>query len=388
MSMTTKWPWVMIISAGIGLRVGIASIAPLLDSVQTAFSVSTSALGWLTAIPVICMGALSFVGSVIERRWGPKRGMLLALGILATGLLWRGWADHFGVLVLTAVLVGVGDAIIRPLLSGFIKHAFGDNVHSAMSVYAASMGLGAALAGYMTPRLAVEFQSWQWGLGCWAIPVIIALLVWMRWSELPPSAQQHSAVPKRLAMTGTLWLMLFFALQAGINYTAVAWLPSLYSENNDASGGVIAVLLCVQTLASLLFPLLLHRTGRSLLGIMPFFILITAIGILLIASAPLLGDSSKWGAAVLLGIGTGGLFPIALSLPLNFSSSGHEATRLSSVSQSGGYTLGGIMPWVAGSVIVALGKLIGLVVLCFAMLLLLGIAAWRLAHHYARYATQ
>src|SRR3546814_8207701 len=41
------------------------------------------------------------------------------------------------------------------------------------------------------------------------------------------------------------------------------------------------------------------------------------------------------GAAVLLGVATGGLFPIALLLPLEFSSSRSEATRLSGLTQSG-----------------------------------------------------
>src|SRR3546814_19874177 len=55
-----------------------------------------------------------------------------------------------------------------------------------------------------------------------------------------------------------------------------------------------------------------------------------------------------WGAAVLLGVATGGLFPIALLLPLEFSSSRSEATRLSGLTQSGGYLIAGVTPWIAG----------------------------------------
>ena len=383
MNIKAVWPWVMVISAGIGLRVGIASVPPMLDCVQSAFSVSAPAVGLLVAIPVICMGGLSFLGSVVERRWGMKRGMVLALGTLVVGLLWRGWTNNFAVLLLTAALVGIGDALIRPLLAGFIKQTFDHATHAIMGVYAASMGIGAALSAYATPWLANTLPSWQWGLGFWAAPAALALLTWVSWpTPVSARAELDTAAPP-LARSAVLWLTLFFGLQAGVNYTVVAWLPSVSIDvggSHAVASYLMALFFAVQTLTSLLFPILLRRMGQRLMAASTAFIALTLTGVLLLTVS-----NGLWCAAVLLGIGTGGLFPIALSLPLAFSSSGREATRLSSLSQSGGYGLGGLMPWSAGLIVPSMGAATAVVTLCLLMTLLLAIVAWCVAFHHARY---
>lgn len=369
MKMKAAWPWIMVISAGIGLRVGIASVSPLLDRIQVELGVSAAAVGLLTAIPVICMGGLSFMGSFVERRWGLMPGMRIALGLLFVGLLWRSWAHSFTVLALTAVLVGVGDALIRPLLSGFIKRTFVNKPQAVMGLYAASMGIGAALSAYTTPHLAVAFGSWQRGLGCWAVPVLLTLLIWVcRSAPANPPQPPITAAP-RLAGMGVVWLTLFFGLQAGVNYTVVAWLPSVclaQGASASLSAYLMALFLCVQTLSSLLFPIVLGNMGRYLTQLSLAFVAATAVGVLL-----LLTPAGGWSGAVLLGIGTGGLFPIALSLPLIFSESGQEATRLSSLSQSGGYALGGLLPWLTGVAVPMLGATVAVVALCLVMLVML-----------------
>ena len=379
MKMNAVWPWLMVVSAGIGLRVGIASVSPLLDRIQTELGVGTAALGLLTAIPVICMGGLSFMGSAVERRWGLMRSMRIALGVLGIGLLWRGWAHGFAVLAMTAVLVGVGDALIRPLLSGFIKQTFGNGSHAVMGVYAASMGIGAALSAYATPHLAAALGSWQWGLGCWAVPVLLALLIWTRRSVPTNSLPPRTTTAPRLAPMGVVWLTLFFGLQAGVNYTVVAWLPSVcLAQGTTASTAayLMALFLCVQTLSSLLFPIMLSRTGQRLMLLSLGFAGVTVVGVI-----ALMMPSGGWVAAVLLGIGTGGLFPIALSLPLIFSESSYEATRLSSLSQSGGYALGGLLPWLTGVAVPVLGATVAVVALCLAMLIVLMIVIGKVAFH-------
>ena len=386
MNINTIWPWVMVISAGAALRVGIASVAPLLVPIQDDLAVGAGAVGLLTAIPVICMGGLSWLGSATERRWGMKRSMVAALALLATGVLWRGWVHSFSVLLLTAVLVGVGDALIRPLLSGFIKQTFEQRAHVVMGVYAASMGIGAAFSAYTTPWLANAFSSWQWALGCWGLGVLGALVLWCCWTaprSLPEQSPPVSIVPARSAV---LWLTLFFGLQAGINYTVVAWLPSVSSGlglTAVMASAVMGIFLLIQTAASLLFPLILRKNPHTMISASAVFTALIAGGAALLYSA-----TSVWGAAVLLGVGTGGLFPVALSLPLLFSSTGRDATRLSSVSQSGGYLLGGVMPWLAGALMPWIGTPKAMIVLCVLMALLLGGVVGRVAVHYTRYTAQ
>jgi len=344
----TWLPWLMVFGAGLCLRTGISSLSPLLDTIQRALHINSSALGLLTAIPVVCMGVLSPLGHALDRRLGLKRSMLVALAILTVGLALRLHANAYAVLLVTAALVGIGDAIIRPLLSGFIKDTFPDKTPAAMGLYATAMGVGSAVAAYATPGLSTGQQGWQGGLAFWAIPALIAGALWAIWPgsghDVATATPQSTRALNRLEVAA---LTLFFGLQAGMNYTVVAWLPSLYQASGfsqQASSALIALFLVIQTATSLCFPLLLRGLRVGLTGAMIGFALLALGGSVTLWVLP----QTVWGAAVLLGVATGGLFPMALLLPLEFSSSRAAATRLSGLTQSGGYLLGGVMPWIAG----------------------------------------
>ncbi|PKH22447.1 MFS transporter [Enterobacterales bacterium CwR94] len=376
MSRSALLPWLMLLSAGLCLRTGIASIAPVLSAIQSSFAVQGAWLGLLTAIPVICMGVLSPLGHRLGQRIGWRPAVVAALVLLAVGIGLRLTLDTFALLICTAALVGIGDAIIRPLLSGFIKVQFAQQAPLAMGVYAASMGSGAALSAWGTGLIAgAQGEHWQAGLAVWALPAALAALIWS-WPR--PSTvlakQDDEANPTSVKGAVVLCLTLYFGLQAGINYTLVAWLPSLFHAHGFSAaqaGSAIAVFLLIQTVTSLLFPFLLRLLKLQTAGGMLLFALVTLLGCILL----LLPGQSIWLAAVLLGIGTGGLFPVALLLPLVFTASREAASRLSGTTQSGGYLLGGAMPWLAGVLADQLGTVAGVIGLSLVMaVILLGVA--------------
>ncbi|TCT82617.1 CP family cyanate transporter-like MFS transporter [Gibbsiella quercinecans] len=370
---STLLPWLMVFGAGLCLRTGISSLAPVLGAIQEQLLIAGGALGLLTAVPVICMGLLSPLGYIAYRQFGLKRAMLLAFGILILGLSLRLAAQSYGVLLLTAALVGIGDAIIRPLLSGFIKETFHDDkAPAAMGLYATSMGVGSAIAAYATPLLANMAGGWQAGLAFWALPAVAAAGLWAVWPAARGAVALPAVVTHRPKRRVVVWLALFFGLQAGINYTVVAWLPSLYMASGftpHASSALIALFLALQTATSLFFPLLLRGARVGVVGAMGIFTALVIAGTLMLWWLP----QTVWGAAALLGLGTGGLFPLALLLPLAFSASKHEATRLSGLTQSAGYLFGGMMPWIAGAAADGFGVVSGVAVL--ALLMGLGLIA-------------
>src|SRR3546814_6962808 len=93
-----------------------------------------------TLFPYTTLFRSSPLGHAFDRHLGLKKSMIVALAVLAIGLALRLHAETYGLLLLTAALVGVGDAIIRPLLSGFIKETFHNKTHAAMGLYATAMG--------------------------------------------------------------------------------------------------------------------------------------------------------------------------------------------------------------------------------------------------------
>lgn len=376
--------WLMLFMGGVCLRTGISSVAPVLEAIQTSLQVNTTWLGMLTAIPVICMGLLSPIGYRLEQRFGMHKSMLMAFAILIIGLLLRLDSRSFGLLMLTAGCVGVADAIIRPLLSGFIKDQFPERVALAMSVYSASMGTGSALAAYGTPLLSqLTSGSWRIGLAFWALPALIALFIW--W--FGPSPQSHvvkqvdTTIDNPVNRSNTVLFTLFFGLQAGINYAALAWMPTFYIQqgySEHMAGSLIAALIICQMLTSLFFSLIakLLKISHSMAAIV--FSTITLIGI----AALLIPQISPWTAPLIIGIGTGGLFPMALILPLDFTQNRVQATRLSGITQSGGYLIGGAIPWLTGLIASKLGMTSGLTFFLIACALLILLISLFIARAY------
>ncbi|MNC55691.1 Inner membrane transport protein YeaN [compost metagenome] len=107
------------------------------------------------------------------------------------------------------------------------------------------------------------------------------------------------------------------------------------------SGSVI-----VQLVSSLSAPWLATRGKDQRLAIV-LVMLITLAGLFGCLYAPL---SGLWGWAVLLGLGQGGTFALALTLIVLRSKDAHVAANLSSMAQGVGYTLASMGPFAVGLV--------------------------------------
>lgn len=374
----------MVFASGFCLRSGISSLSPVLGQIQSDLGIGSAALGALTAIPVVCMGLLSPLGHQVEQRIGLRNGMVFALVILVVGLCLRYVSNGYALLLLTAGLVGIADAIIRPMLSGFIKSDFKGPTARVMGFYSMSMGAGSASAAFLTLPLAVHLSSgWRGGLAVWALPAALAAILWLAWRDrhsdvTTASGQATSANVSRVEIVA---FTLFFGMQAGINYSLVAWLPiSLlgYGMDQHGAGLVIAGFIVLQTVTSLLFNEIMRGLRIATRRMFVVATILAAAGVVALwVSLPIVG-------AVLLGVATGFLFPLALLLPLEFTHTRSDAVRLSGTTQSGGYLIGGAVPWLAGIVADFAGPRIGMSALLTICILLLAVATASIRLAYAR----
>ncbi|MBK0031466.1 MFS transporter [Erwinia sp. S43] len=348
MKISLKFPVLfLLILAGFCLRPGISSIAPLAETLQRQFyDVGATGIGLLTSIPVVCMGVISPLAFLLEKRVGLKQTLMIGLVLVFFGELLRWFDSWFGLMLLTAVLVGVGDALIRPMISGFIKLRCADRGRLAVSVYAASMGAGAGAATLSTASLADISGHPGGGLAFWALPTLLALICWSLFS-LPVQREQQQVVNKGQSM---FWLAaglsLFFALQAGINYTLIAWLPTWlrYDGYSASTADSLTTLLIVfSTLVSLFYPLFVRLfSGREY-----FTMLAAAIATMMAAALYAVGVPVVV-PVLLMGIAIGLCFPLALHLPVAISPDAASAVRLSGWVQTVGYLAGGLLPSIAG----------------------------------------
>lgn len=140
-------------------------------------------------------------------------------------------------------------------------------------------------------------------------------------------------------------MTLFFGMMAIAFYSVTAWLAPAVSNMGYSkvyAGNMLTLSTLVQIPATFLIPMLMHRFSNRLLWMIACA-LSNLAGILLI-----IFSSSPWLAAILLGIGNGGLFPIALMLPIEETSNAQDASSWSAMTQSVGYVIGALGPILVG----------------------------------------
>jgi len=364
--------------ASLNLRPAISSISPLLESIRTELGMSGSTASLLTSIPVLCMGLFSPVAVKLSGRWGIERMIAFSILLIGVGTALRMAAGSSWLLLVTAFAAGVGIAIAGPLLSGFIKRHFASRALSIVGIYSMAMVLGAALsAGLSVPFQLAMGGSWKGSLALWALFALVALPIWLvlakKEKPATPNAGAAASAQTRIPWGNRrAWLLTaFFGMMATMFYTITAWLaPAVESMGYDktAAGGVLTLFTFIQIPVSLALPFLTQRFPKRMYWLLGCSLLELSGFVLFML------DGSPWMMAVLLGLGAGGLFPMALMLPLDETGNPESASAWSAMNQSGGYIIGSFGPlfvgWlhdVTGSFTEPFAALAGLVVIMMAI---------------------
>jgi CP family cyanate transporter-like MFS transporter len=353
---TAFWMGLALFLASLNLRPAINAVSPLLQTIRDDLGMSASVASLLTSIPVLCMGLFSPLAVTVGRKIGIERVIGWSLGVIAIGNVLRLFARSELVLLLTALLAGIGIAAIGPLLSGVIKQRFPTRVPTMISLYTIALALGATLASGLSVPLQAGLHSWQSSLAVWAILAALALPVWrlaVPRRAAPPAAEPVAARPPGAARrAGLPWrsrkawaLTLSFGLLAMLFYSITAWLPPLVQDmgySKSYAAGALTIFSVTQIPVGLALPFLLKRRPSRLLWLLLGSAFLLA-GFLLIAFS-----AAPWFASVLIGIGPGIMFPLNLLLPLDEADGPGEAAAWSAMTQSIGYVIGAAGPLALG----------------------------------------
>lgn len=336
----------------LNMRPALSSVAPLLGEVSHYLGLSASLAGLLTTLPVLCLGLFAPLAPMLARRFGGERVVLGTLLTLAVGLLLR---SNLGVVGLFggSLLSGASIGIMGVLLPGIVKRDFAHKAGAVMGVYTMALSFGAALAAAASVPLAVHWANdggvdWRWGLGFWLVPALLAALVW-----LPQTRRRHGAQHIAYRVRG-LWrdplawqVTLYMGLQSSLAYIVFGWLPSILIGRGlspTEAGLVLSGSVLLQLVSALTAPWLASRARDQRIAVVVVMAL-TLAGLFGCVYAPLGG---LWGWAVVLGLGQGGTFSLALTLIVLRSRDSHVASNLSSMAQSVGYTLASCGPFAVG----------------------------------------
>lgn len=353
-----------IVLVALNLRVVVAAVSPILDTVRVDVPLTDAQAGLLGSLPVLAFALSGSLAPLIARRFGMEPTIAAAMAVSTVGEVLRSTSgsttSFLGWTVVALLGMGIGNVLLPPL----VKRYFPDRIPLVTLAYTVAMSFSTALP----PLLAVpaaERYGWRWALGAWAVIGVAAVLPWavivVRSSVvrsqlravLRRAPQDTAALAGRHRGGGRVWrsslargMAVLFGLNSLNSYVVFAWLPQLYLDAGlapTAAGQQLALYAIVGLPAALVMPPLAARLRN------PYFLVVicvTAAGTgyggmaLAPAAAPAL-----W--TLLAGLGPA-TFPLMLTLVGLRSRTSAGAMALSGFMQGVGYVLAAAGPIVVG----------------------------------------
>ncbi|HUX04027.1 MAG TPA: MFS transporter [Acidimicrobiales bacterium] len=359
------------------LRTPLTGIPTVVRGVQTTTGLGKTGIGLLTTLPVLCMGALALIVPGTAARFGVSRTVWLATGLLAVAMGLRIDGSVPAILYFSALLTGVSIAFVGGLVPGIVRDQRPDHVGLITGVWTSAMSIGAALAAALTVPLAAWLGSWQRALAVWALPAVIAWLVWTiveRPHRVAPPVLPRTSFRDLPWRDGPSWaLTIFLAVNSLVFYSSVAWLaPSLVARglSASASGVQFAVFTGVGILSALTLPRLLHKT-RHPQTLLTVTALVAAAALVGLAVAPRVA-TTVW--VVAFGVTNAGWFTMSLAVIGLMSRDGASTARLAGMVFTITYLVAAIGPTASGALLRATGSY-SVLFAVLAVLCLLAVAA-------------
>lgn len=358
----------------LALRPTLASVGPLLTTIQGQTGLSELGASLLTTLPVALMGLFLLVTARLQTLLGSRSGIAAGLLLIALSALWRWIGVGANALVVTAIIGGIGIALVQALIPAVIRARGATATASLMGLYSTGIMAGALISSALSPWIA-DVWGWPAGLGIWTLAGIVGLFAWWRTvpgQEIAPRTGKFSPVQSPRA-----WLlMVFFGLGTGAYTLVLAWLPPYYTGlgwSPQAAGALLAALTLAEVVAGFAVTLWVDRSpDRRPALLLSIGAMLIGLVLLIVAPLPL-----AWPAAALAGLGIGALFPLSLIVAIDHGEDAASSGAIVGFVQGGGYLLAAVLPFVAGLLLEELSSLTPAWILMAALSLLLAIIALR-----------
>jgi CP family cyanate transporter-like MFS transporter len=336
-----------LIIAAFNLRPALTGLATMLAEIQSSLHINSFWAGILTMAPVLCFGLTGPLAPLLSSRLGLEKTIFLLFFLLACSLGLRAVA-HSAAVAASTVAAGGAIGMAGVLLPVIIRREFPNRLGMMTGLYTMVLSLGGASAAGLTPMIERATGSWAVALAAWSIPAFAAALLWGILASItvrPTQEQRHSSFSTLLGDPIAWYVTAFMGLQAGLAFIVLGWLPTLLRDRGlDVlnAGLMTSISIVAQAATALLVPTL--ATKRLSPQILILLVLLSTLaGFLGLLYAPV--ESGRiW--ALLLGLGQGGLFGLALLFISLRSPSVETATLLSGMSQSIGYLGASLCPFV------------------------------------------
>ena len=180
--------------AGVGLRLSVLAVPPVILSIQSDLRLSGTEVGVLSGLPLILFAIAALPGSLLIARFGALATLVAGLLIagVASGL--RGAVPDVLAFYAATVVMSAGIAIMQPALPPLVRRWLPRHVSFGTAVFTNGLLVGETLPVMLTIPLVLPLVdgSWRWALAIWGLPLVLIAILTM---ALAPARKELADAP-------------------------------------------------------------------------------------------------------------------------------------------------------------------------------------------------
>jgi MFS transporter, CP family, cyanate transporter len=161
--------------AGIGLRLTVLAVPPVLLLIQADLQLSGTGVGVLSGLPIITFGLGALPAAVLVARIGAVRTLIVGLlvGGIASGL--RGAVLNVAVLYGATIVMSAGLAFMQTALPALVRQWLPERISFGTAVFSNGLLVGETLGVMLTLPVVLPLAggSWRIALALWGAPLVL-----------------------------------------------------------------------------------------------------------------------------------------------------------------------------------------------------------------------
>ncbi len=250
-------------------------------------------IGMMMSVFLAAYGVANVVLSPLGDYLGPRKSMMLCIGLWTVSLFMGGIASTFTMIIASRVLLGIGEGAYYPLQSVFVKNWFPKQERGrANAAWVVGQSVAPAIA---MPFFAYLIAGFGWRSNFWVCLVLGLIPLYLLWRHAADTPRQHKsindaeltlieagqdtpgpkgeAIPLKTRLSGFVgnyryWLLVFWYLCLQCMYWGlITWLPSYLKTARNFSWQEMGWLASLPFVLSIIFKVfsgvLADKVGRS-----------------------------------------------------------------------------------------------------------------------------
>ena len=165
--------------AGVGLRLTVLAVPPVITLVQSDLDLSGTEVGILSGLPVILFGMAALPGSLLIARFGALPTLVAGLLVAGVGSGLRGAVLDVAALYAATILMSAGIAIMQPALPTLVRMWMPHRVSLGTALCTNGLLVGETLPVMLTIPLVFLLVDGSWRLSFvfWGLLLILIAII-------------------------------------------------------------------------------------------------------------------------------------------------------------------------------------------------------------------